>query len=151
MPLEPAVLESLVDAAVKLDRQIKDDTRRLRDLKAQLMIEASLHPADHTATEGGGSSWTFTGRTGNIARVTFPASKLKERIDPSSKDGAKILKLVGRNWPRYFRRLILFSPLDDFRDRVETMLDYRDARKLINACETDSDPKVSFETAEVPE
>jgi hypothetical protein len=147
-PLEPAVLESLVDAAVKLDRQIKDDTRRLRDLKAQLMVEASLHPADHGTTEGGGSSWTFTGRSGNIVRVIFPAPQLRSSFDPENKTHAKILAKFGDLLGKLFGKRVVYKPLDDFRARVEMELPPARAAKLIAACETESDPKVTFETAE---
>lgn len=150
VPLEPAVLESVVDAAIKLDRQIKDDTRRLKHLKAQLMLEASLRPADHTATENGGTSWTFRGTNGDLARVTFPAPQLRSSFDPENKTHAKILAKFGDVVARFFGKRVVYKPLDDFRARVETEFPPARAAKLIAACETESDPKVSFETAQTP-
>jgi hypothetical protein len=146
-PLEPAVLEALVASAVALDRKVKEDTKRLNKLKGQLILEASLHPADQIATDGGGTSWTAKANNGELARVTFPADKLRDRIDPATPVGAKVLGLVGRTWQRFFRREIVFKPLDDFRDRVETAYPPKAAARLIKACETDSKPSVSFETA----
>ena len=128
-PLEPAVLESVVAAAIKLDRQIKDDTARLKALKGQLITEATLHPAAHTPTDGGGVSWIARANDGSLARVTFPADALKDKIDPDSKDGAKIVArfakgaatavAVARRIRRYFERRIVLLPREDFRALVE--------------------------------
>jgi len=146
-PLEPAVIASIVDAAIKLDREIKDNTKRLNELKGQLITESTLHPEQHLATDGGGVSWIAKSSNGDLARVTFPADKLKDRIDPGTDAGAKLLAMVGRGWQRFFRREVVFKPLEDFRARVESAFDTKFAARLIKACESDSKPAVSFETA----
>jgi len=152
------VLESVVTCAIKLDRKIKEDERTLKFLKGQLITEASLHPTEHTATEGGGVSWTATANDGSIARVTFPADSLKDKIDPTTKDGAKLIARftvnctnAARRLKKYFRREIVYKPLEDFRARVETDFIPSTAASLIKACEKDTEPKVSFETAKTPE
>jgi len=156
-PLEPAVLESIIAEAIALDRQIKDDTKRLKSLKSQLIVEASFHADAHVPTDGGGSSWVVKANTGEIVRVTFPGHSLKDKIDPTTKEGSKLIARfvdgatnAARKLKRYFRRDIIYRPLDDFRARVEQDFPPKKAESLISACEKDSDPTVSFETASKP-
>ena len=157
-PLEPAALESVVTAAVKLDRQIKADEKRLKELKGQLITEATLHTKEHTATDGGGVSWTATANDGSIARVTFPADSLKDKIDPTTKDGLKLVARftkgatnTARKLKKYFLRQIVLKPREDFRALVEQDFAPAVAASLIAACEKDTETKVSFETAKTPE
>ena len=158
VPLEPAVLESIVTSSIKLDSQIKADEKRLKELKGQLITEATLHKKEHTPTDGGGVSWTAKANDGSIARVTFPADSLKDKIDPTTQDGLKLVARftkgasnAARKLKRYFTRQIILKPREDFRALVEQDFPPAIAEKLIAACEKDTDTKVSFETAKTPE
>jgi hypothetical protein len=140
-------LKSLVAEAVSLDRQIQDDAARLKQLKDQLITEAQSRTEEHAPTDGGGTSWTTEGADGCIARVVFPAPKLKSSIKAEGKPAEKIKALAGRWFPRLFLASIAYKPVDNFRSEAELMLG-KDAKKLIKAVESESSPTVSFETKE---
>jgi hypothetical protein len=147
-------LVQLAGEALKLDQRIKRDQADLKKLKGLLIAEAAERPGEQLATEGGGTRLDVPLPGGELVRVTFPADALKDKIDPASKEGAKILerfvngsKHAARTLRRYFSRQVVYRPLDDFRERVEQDFPPKVAESLIARCEKDSDPSVSFETA----
>ena len=140
-------LRNLVTEAVSLDREIAAKTERLKVLKADLVSEAGTRPDEYTGTAGGGHSWLAEGADGCVARVTFPAPKLKATIAGDSSAIEKVRKLAGSAFARLFNQVPAYKPVAGFRDEAEALLG-KDARKLIKACETNSSPTVSFETKE---
>jgi hypothetical protein len=146
-PNQNHTITAIVTEAVALDREIRDLTRRLKELKAHLITEATARPlAEHVATDGGGSSWIANGADGCVARVTFPGPQLKSSIDPSTKTGEKLLTMFGDAVKSLFRKHVVYKPVDDFRTIVEQEFTPRQAEKLIAACESERAPSVSFET-----
>lgn len=146
--MTPAKLRSEVTRAVQLDRQIADLTDELKQLKASLLHEAGTRPEEHVATDGGGWTWTAEGSDGCIARVTAPAPSLKSKIDGEGKAIEKIRSAAGRFFDKLFKATLAYKPVDNFRTEAEALLD-RQAGKLIRLCETESSPKVAFETKEL--
>lgn len=142
-----AKLQNLVTEAVSLDREIAEKTERLKSLKADLITEAGTRDDEHTPTAGGGRSWLAEGADGCIARVTFPAPKLKATIAGEGTAIDKVRKLAGNAFARLFNQVPSYKPVANFRDEAETLLG-KDARKLIRACESSSSPTVNFETKE---
>lgn len=140
-------LKSIVTEAVSLDRQIADLTDRLKTLKADLVTEGALRIEEHTETSGGGSSWTVEGNDGCIARITFPARKLKSSIPGEGSAIAKIREAAGKFFAHLFHQVPAYKPVADFREVAAGYLG-RDAKKLIKLCESTSTPSVSFETKE---
>lgn len=140
-------LKSLVAEAVRLDRQKEEIDTRLKELKATLVAEAEGREEEHVDTDGGGRSWTATGTDGCIARVTFPAPSLKSKIDGEGKPIEKIRAAAGRVFDKLFRPAVTYRPVDGFRAEAEKLLG-RDAGKLIRLCESETNPKVAFETRE---
>jgi hypothetical protein len=138
-------LRNLVTEAVSLGREIEEKTERLKALKADLITAAG--PRADTATAGGGRSWIAEGADGCIARVTFPAPKLKASIAGEGSAIEKVRKLAGRFFSLLFDQVPAYKPAANFRQEAEALLG-KDARKLIRACETSSSPSVSFETKE---
>lgn len=142
-------IATIVAEAVALDRELKDKTKRLKELKAYLVTEALSRPlAEHVATDGGGTSWIATGNDGCIARVTFPGPQLKSSIDPATKSGYKLLAKFGDAVRKLFDKHVVYKPVDDFRALVEQEFTPRQAEKLIAECESERAPSVSFETKE---
>lgn len=141
-------IAKIVDATIAKDRERLKVDRELNLYKGQLIDLGGdpLRSKQLVPTEGGGNSWRAAGTDGNFAVVTFPGESLKGAIDPATKDGKKILKRFGHDWKKFFRRAIRFVPHEDFRARVETAYPPAVAQKLINLCEKDSEPRVSFET-----
>jgi hypothetical protein len=147
--MTPAALQSLVTQAVELDREIHDLTDRLKLLKGELITEACARPdAERPATDGGGWSWTAPGKDGCVARVIAPAAKLRSTLDPDTKAHAKILARFGDAAKRLFTKRVVMVPVTEFRAAVEQEFPPAQAAKLIETCETDSNPRVEFETAE---
>ena len=141
-------LQNLVTEAVSLDREISEQTERLKEIKA-LLVEAARESEDELVpTEGGGLRWTAEGNDGCIARVNFPAPSLKSRIDGEGKAIEKIKQLAGAVFSRLFIPTITFKPVENFRDEVRAILAKTEANKLIKLCQSESAPRVSFETAE---
>lgn len=141
-------LQNLVTEAVSLDREIADQTERLKELKAQLVEAAREREDELMPTEGGGLRWSAEGNDGCIARVNFPAPTLKSKIEGEGKAIEKIKQLAGAVFNRLFIPTISFKPVENFRDEAKTLLAKTDATKLIKLCQTESAPRVSFETAE---
>ena len=141
-------LQNLVTEAVSLDREISDQTERLKTIKTQLVEAAREREDELTATDGGGLRWTVEGNDGCIARVNFPAPSLKSKIEGEGKAIEKIKQLVGAAFSRLFIPTISFKPVENFRDEAKALLVKADANKLIKLCQNESAPRVSFETAE---
>jgi hypothetical protein len=141
-------LQNLVTEAVSLDREISEQTERLKEIKAQLVEAAREREDELVPTDGGGLRWTAEGHDGCIARVNFPAPSLKSKIDGEGKPIEKIKQLAGALFSRLFIPTISFKPVENFRDESRALLAKADASKLIKLCQTESAPRVSFETAE---
>lgn len=139
-------LRTLIDRAVKLDRDIADQTTELKEIKAQLIVEATSRQEEQRSIEGSdGTKWTGTGNDGCLCRVTFPAPKLKSSVDPETKPGQKIIELAGTAKQTLFTPSVIYRPIEGFRDKARELLG-KGAEKLIKACETESNPRVEFET-----
>lgn len=142
-----AKLKSMVTEAVRLDRQIREMDDELKELKVQLVAEATGREEEHVETDGGGRSWTSSGTDGCVARVTFPAPTLKSKVDGEGKAIDKIKAAAGKLFDKLFRPSVTYRPVDNFRAEAATLLG-KDAGKLIRLCQSESSPKVSFETKE---
>jgi hypothetical protein len=143
-----AKLQNIVTEAVRLDREISEQTERLKALKAQLVEAAGEHENELAPTDGGGLRWTAEGKDGCIARVNFPAPSLKSKIEGEGKGIEKIKQLAGTVFSRLFIPTISFKPVENFREEANALLAKTEATKLIKLCQTESAPRVSFETAE---
>ena len=143
-----AQLKKLVNEAVTLHRDIVAQSERLKLMKADLVREARLHENDFTPTNNGGSRWTATGTDGCIARVNFPAPALLSHIDTEDETFDKILALAGESLEGLFDSVHYLKPIADFRDEVAAALPRRAAAQLIELCQVECSPRVSFETAE---
>lgn len=141
-------LAALVTEAVELDRLITEKKEELKELKSQLVVEATSRKEEHVQTEGEGSSWTATGTDGCICRVTFPAPSLKSKVDGEGKPFEKIKAAAGTLFARLFLPSVVYKPVQNFRSEAESLLGKK-AKKLIKLVESESTPKVSFETKEV--
>ena len=141
-------LKRLVSEAVFLHRDITLRNERLKTIKAELVREARRHENEFTPTENGGSRWTATGNDGCIARVNFPASSLLPHISTDDEIFDKILVLAGESLDDLFDSRHYLKPVADFRDKVSEALPRRLAIQLIEVCQTECAPRVSFETAE---
>ena len=141
-------LQYLVTEAVSLDREISEQTERLKALKAQLVEVAREHEDEFTPTDGGGLRWTAEGKDGCIARINFPAPSLKSKIEGEGKGIEKIKQVAGAIFNRLFIPTISFKPVENFRDEAKALLPKGELTKLIKLCQTESAPRVSFETAE---
>ncbi len=142
------MLKNLVTEAVSLDREINEQTERLKELKSALVAEARSREDELAATDGGGTRWTAEGSDGCIARVNFPAPTLKGKIDGEGKAIEKIKGLAGSVFNRLFTPAISYKPVEGFRAEAVTLLPKADAKKLIKLCQSASAPRVSFETTE---
>ncbi len=141
-------LKKLVNEAVSLHRALTTYSERLKALKADLIREAQRHKEDFTFTEGGGSRWTACGTDGCVARVNFPAPALLSHIDSEDEAFDKILALAGESLDDLFDSVHYLKPVADFRDEVAAALPRRSATQLIELCQVECSPRVSFETAE---
>ncbi len=141
-------LKKLVNEAVSLHRALTTYSERLKALKADLIREAQRHKEDFTLTDGGGSRWTACGTDGCIARVNFPAPALLSHIDTEDEAFDKILALAGESLDDLFHSVHYLRPIADFRDEVAAALPRRAATQLIDLCQVECSPRVSFETAE---
>jgi hypothetical protein len=142
-------LENLVTEAVSLDREIREQQARLKQLKGDLIGEACRQRLENlTPTDGDGWSWTCEGRDGCIARVTMPGRALKAAIDPATKAGEKLLARFGDAVKKLFTKHVVYKPVSEFRALVEQDWPPAQATKLIEACESERPPAVSFETTD---
>lgn len=142
-----AKLAQLVTRSVALDRQIQDLTEQLKECKEQLTAEAVSRRDEHVNTENGGSSWTATAPDGSIARVTFPAPSLKAKVDAEAKGFDKVKAAAGKAFDALFKPSVTWRLVAGFRDEAARLLG-KDAGKLIRLCQSESSPKVAFETTD---
>jgi N-acetylglutamate synthase/N-acetylornithine aminotransferase len=139
-------LRVLIAQAVRLDRGIQQAQAKLKDLKAQLAAEAETRQDEAIATEGGGTSITFEGAGGCIARVTQTGRALKSAIKPEDKNFTKIVAAAGAAWKLLFRPEVVHVLAENFRDEARAALGDAAAKPLIKLCETAGKTTVSFET-----
>lgn len=138
-------LKQLVTQAVCLDRDITELAAQLKEMKAFLITEAQSRPDEHTTTDGGGASLVLTGTDGCVCCVAFPAPTLKAKIDGEGKTIEKVKAAAGRVFDRLFRPAVTYKPVDNFREEAAALLG-KDAGKLVKLCQSESAPRVSFET-----
>jgi hypothetical protein len=141
-------LKKLVNEAVSLHRALTTYGERLKTLKADLIREAQRHKEEFTITENGGSRWTATGTDGCIARVNFPAPALLSHINTDDETFDKILAVAGESLELLFESFHYLKPVAEFRDEAAAALPRRAAAQLIELCQVECSPRVSFETAE---
>jgi hypothetical protein len=78
----------------------------------------------------------------------FPGSFAEVEIEGDGKPIAKIKQLVGAVFSRLFVPTISFKPVENVRDEARALLAKTEANKLIKLCQSESAPRVSFETTE---
>ena len=144
-------LRSLVTEAVCLDREIAEKQARLKEIKESLTIEADTRGDEATATDGGGTSLTFEGADGCIARVTTAGATLKSSIKGEGKDIEKVRAAAGTIFPKLFAPVLAYKPVENFRDEATALLGATDGRKLIKLCTNPGKTTVSFETKDAVE
>jgi hypothetical protein len=142
------ILKNLVTEAVSLDREISEKTDRLKELKAELVVEARSREGELASTDGGGRRWTAEGSDGCIALVNFPAPTLKTKIDEAGEVIEKIKNLAAGVFAGLFAPTSSYRPVERFREEAAALLPKADASKLIKLCQSASAPRVSFETSE---
>ena len=143
-------LRALVAQAVRLDRGIHQAQEKLKGFKAQIAAEAETRADEAVATEGGGTSITFEGIGGCIARVTTAGPTLKSAVKPTDKKFDKIKEAACGFFTRLFETEVVYKPVAEFRDRATELLG-RGAGTLIKLCETPGKTMVSFETKNTEE
>lgn len=141
-------LTLLVNEAVAIDQQIAEFEKRLKELKAHLVLEARSRVDEATPTDGGGTSIVFEG-TGAICRVTTTGRALKSEVRGEGKDIEKVRAATKGFFSRLFEPVLVYRPVDRFREQARELLG-KDAAKLIKLCENGGKTTVSFETKEVP-
>lgn len=141
-------LAAVVAEAIEVDRQVTELQTKLKELKEMLILEAESRSEEHEQGDGGGSRWTAKGLDGCTVRVSFPAPTLKASIDAEKPAGAKVMDLVGRHKDDLFSPRLVWVPTENFRARVAGLFDAAKARKIVRSCETQSAPRVAFETRE---
>jgi hypothetical protein len=141
-------LQILVAETIALDRDVKEKTELLKEKKTLLIHEAESRPDECSPTDGGGKSIEFKALNGESARVTFPASELKSKIDGEGRTIEKVRTAAKAFFDRLFRPVLGYRPVDNFRDEAVSLLGRKDGGKLIDLCEKDSSPRVSFETSQ---
>jgi hypothetical protein len=143
MEMTDAKLKVLVSEAVVLDRKIRELMNELKEVKDRLIAEAESRPEEHTETDGGGSAWAIAGQAGDLARVSFPAPTLKSSIPGEGKTIEKIRQVCGNSFIKLFLQVPAYKPMPEFRKAAaEEGL----GRKLLSLVETETKPRVSFET-----
>jgi hypothetical protein len=140
-------LQTLVDNAVALHRDIADKTEQLKTLKASLVQHAKTNEAALTPTETGGKRFTAKGSDGCIARVSFPAAALASEIEAQGDLAQQAHTLAGDHFRRLFTTVKIYQLVDNFRVEAAARLTARKAQALIALCENESAPRVSFEAA----
>lgn len=142
-------LQKLVDQAVELDCQVQKQIADLKWLKEQLAFEAGTRADEQVKTDGGGWSVALAGTSGQIARVTQPGPKLKATINAEKGAGAKLIKLLGKFKDHLFTPVLVYAPVENFRERVKEFFAPATAKAIIMACESASAVQVAFETKEI--
>lgn len=142
-------LRNLITVAVSLDRQVAALSEQLKDYKARIVKEAATRQEEATPTDGGGSSITFEGADGCVARVAFHGDTLKSSIKPGDKQLPKIKELAGRFFHALLDTEIHYKPGQDFREKAVSALGAKDGGRLVKLCQSRGKTTVSFETKEV--
>ena len=149
-------LPELVQAAIALDRDIKESTKTLNKVKDRL-IEAAGKEAAEAGMKQEGTTWTFKDPKGECARVSFPEKKLlssfflaKDLAYVKKGKGAKlvgdIMGLAGAGFGKLFAKH--FKPAKAFRELLPTLIPEPGPRaQLLRLVEVPSNPTVSFGTA----
>ena len=140
-------LQTLVDNAVVLHREIATKTEQLKQLKAELVQQARLEPETHAVTETGGKRWTVKGSDGCIARVSFPASSLISEIEAASELVPQLQTIAGNSFKKLFTTVKSYQLVENFRAEAASVLPPQKAETLLSLCESESAPRVSFEAA----
>jgi hypothetical protein len=143
-------LQTLVDNAVALHREIASKTEQLKALKADLVKEARRHPKALVATESGGKRWTTKGSDGCLARVNFPAAALLSEIEAQGDLAKKLHEIAGDKFRRLFTTVKSYQLTENFRAEAAAVLPESKAQALVALCENESAPRVSFEAASLP-
>lgn len=147
--MQNAKIAQLVTEAVALDRQIQEHAARLKEIKDLLATEAETRAEEAQATDGGGTSLTFEGADGCIARVTTTGRKLKSSIKAEGRDIEKVRAAAGRFFEKLFSPVLAYRPVENFRAEAPALLGNPEGRKLVKLCETAGTTSVSFEVKEL--
>jgi hypothetical protein len=140
-------LQTLVDKAVALHRDIAEKTEQLKALKADLVLHARANPEALAPTESGGKRFIAKGRDGCIARVSFPAAGLVSEVEADGELARQLHAIAGDHFRRLFTTVKSYQLVDDFRAEAASRLPADKAEALTKLCESDSSPRVSFEAA----
>ena len=81
--------------------------------------------------------------------MTYPADKLKDSINAASKDFIKIRQAAGEKFKHLFEAANYFQPVAGFRAKAVELLGALAGKKLIKLCESDNEPKISFESGQI--
>ncbi len=142
-------LRLLIGQAVRLDRAIARLQDKLKMLKAQITAEADTRADEAVPTDGGGTSITFEGSGGCIARVTESGRPLKAALKADDKNFSKIKEACGAFFTRLFLPEIVHKPVEKFREQARELLGETEGRKLIRLCEGKGKTSVAFETKDL--
>ena len=140
-------LRNLVTEAVSLDRQQSEIEARLAEIKEQLIAEADTRPDEHTATDGGGWSWTAEGTDGCIARITQAGPTLKSSIS-TDKDIERAKTICGPLFLSIFTVKISYKLGRDFREVATRLLGPINAARLVKAFSARGKTTINYETKE---
>jgi hypothetical protein len=143
-----AKLTAKVTEAVLLDREIAEKTERLKELKAQLIVEAQGSSVEKTETDGGGWSAEFTADDGSIARVTQPGQKLKASVDAESDTWNKLRELKVPGIINLFNPAVKYVTMPLFREELAAKFEKPVQTKILKLMTVKSAATVNFETKE---
>lgn len=140
-------LKLLVSETVQLDREIRQAELELAEKKRIIIAEAESRADEAEATKGDGTSITFEGLDGSIARIVKAGDTLAATINPEQKKFAKIKATAGPAFAALFTPAVIYRPIDRFREQAKLSLG-SSAAKLIKLCTSKGKTSVSFETKE---
>jgi hypothetical protein len=146
----------LVQAAIALDREIKESQKTLNRVKNRLIEEASKDCAD-LGKKQEGTTWSYVDPRGETARVSFPEKKLlssffifKGLAYVKKGKGAKLIgdirELCGDTFSKLFGTH--YKPAKAFRELVPQLLPPEQSKPLLKLIEVPSNPIVAFGTGE---
>lgn len=150
-------LKLLVKETVELDRQVQQLTRLLEANKKLLVAEAKSRKDEATKTDGGGTSISFEGLNGCIARVVRAGRTLKSSLAIGSDELVKanlicLEKAPAKDEPLPFT--VLFKEtrkmelVQNFRQKAIQVLGDERAARLLKLVTNSGSTTVSFETKE---
>lgn len=148
--MNDVAVKNRVMRGIEISRQIVTLEKEFKEIRKELIAEARERKGEYVQTDGGGNTWKARGQDGAVAHITFPADRLRSKIDGVSKDWLKILDLVnGLCAPEVlFDPAQAFKPKQDFRILAPSMIGNSKAAKLIAICTSKSEPSLSFEVKE---